>query len=97
MNQENGNIMKNLVQIINSKKKTVYYGYGKALRYTFDISSFNECYIYGKNICEYTKSYKYYVTPDGKFASEFYTFFEKEIFDIPREQVAKMFVKAIGV
>ena len=85
------------MKIVSSKKKTVYYGYGKALRYTFDISSFNECYIYGKNICEYTKLYKYYVTPDGKFASESYTFFEKEIFDIPREQVVKMFIKAMGV
>ena len=35
-----------LMKIVNSKKKAVYYGYGQVLRYTFDISSFNECYIY---------------------------------------------------
>lgn len=33
----------------------------------------------------------------GNLRVNFTHFFEKEIFDIPREQVVKMFIKAMGV
>lgn len=33
----------------------------------------------------------------GNLRVNFTHFFEKEIFDIPREQVVKMFIKATGV
>lgn len=35
--------------------------------------------------------------PMGNLQVNFIHFFEKEIFDIPREQVVKMFIKAMGV